>query len=174
MSSQFSLDDFLGEIGLTNEVQKIAPKTPGARPKGKTRAQLFIEDVRKQIDFVNDASKHHTIEEKISAEGPVLIIKDAEKLAPPPRGKSNKWFIYKDGKLVVSSYYGNSSLFAPIGLKSWDAVIKYFRGLIAAANAGKLDTNFTEIERKRKESRAANKAKKQAGSTDPATGEIKG
>ncbi len=174
MSSQFSLDDLLGEIGLTNEVQKITPKTPGARPKGKTRAQLFIEDVRKQIVAADEAAKYHTIEEKLGGDGPVLIIKDAEKLAPPPRGKSTKWFVYKEGKLVVNSYYGNSSLFQPIGLKSWDAVIKYFNGLIAAANAGKLDTNFTEIERKRKESRAANKAKKEAGSFDPATGEIKG
>ncbi|MEI6558801.1 MAG: hypothetical protein WCO00_10375 [Rhodospirillaceae bacterium] len=167
--SEFTLDELIGEIGISQNIVKVEVKKTQTRSAGKSPAQAFIAEVRKQIAFADEAAKFHTITEKHGLDGPVLDVKDSEKLAPPSRGKPSKWFVYKSGALVVSSYYGNSLLFPSLALNSWDAVIKYLNGLIGAANAGKLDANFAAIEKKRRDNRAANAAKKAGLGTEPTT-----
>ena len=163
---EFTLEDFLGEFGLKDKVIEQTVKAVSTRKAGSTPRTDFIDAVEKQLIKATEAAKTHTITQKAGPDGQVLIMEKSEALAPPTRGKPSNWFTWKNNQLVVSSYASNAAVFPPVAFKTWDDAFAYFKGLIVATNAGKLDAKFAAIKAKR----AENKAKK-AGA-NPETGEI--
>ncbi len=159
MEQPLTLDGLLFDLGIANDVAPVKPR-PLALAREKSPRQAFIDAVQKQLDAAKECSIKHKIEEVEGPRGKVLKIADPDALAAPHRGKPPYWFTWKNNQIVVFTYHGNSALFPAIAFSSWEPVIKYLGGLIYAANSGKLDQNIDEIERRRKEKRAANRSKK--------------
>ena len=168
MSQKLTLEDLIGTYGLT-EIETVAPKAKQYRAsKSKTDAEAFVEFAGKQIAEIELAKNEHPITEKIGPDGPFIEMRNFEKFSPPSRGKPKNWFVYKGGKLVVGSYFGNATLFRAVSVRSWEAAVKYINSLIQAAKDGKLDPNFAEI----KLNRAKKKKAKEGIGVDPETGEV--
>ncbi len=146
-------------------------KTAITAKKG-TPAQRFIEAVSLQLGFIDEKKKIHKISEKISAEGLVRIMDQSELLKPPIRGKSQYWFCWKNGKLVISAYYSNATLYPPISVANWEEATKYLLALKEVAIAGKLDANFSSIDKTREEAKAIKRAAKRGETANKETGEI--
>ena len=168
--TEFTLEDFIGSLGITAIKVETPKKTQSSRG---TPAQKFIAQVNVQIAHVTADAKTHPIT-KVNVDGTV-VIKNAAELAPPKRGKASKWYVVKDNKLIITSYFGATQFLSPISIASWDDASKYFEGLKKWAIDGKFDAKFADLEKQRKATREANKLAKEAkaAGADPVTGEIK-
>ncbi len=162
---KLTLEGLLGDLNLAQEATEIKVRPPSVS-RDKTPRQAFISAVQRQLNAANECATKHKISEIDGKQGRVLTIVDSKPLEPPLRGKPAHWFMWKGGLLVVSVYFRNANVFPPIGLRSWESVIKYYQGLIEVAAAGKLDENLAEIERTIREKREAKKVKKLEGSQE--------
>ena len=157
-NNEFTLEDFLGQYGLKDKVLDTPAKKPVAAAERSPRID-FAAAVSKEIEKARGASEKHIISEKTVDDAVVLEMLNGEALAPPPRGKSANWFVWKNHQLVVSSYASNAAVFPPVAFKSWSDAIAYLDSLKKAANAGKLDNNFAAIKARRLAKKTAKAAK---------------
>jgi len=157
-NNEFTLEDFLGEYGLKDKILETPAKKPVAVAERSPRND-FVAAVNRELVKARAAADTNIISEKTVAGAVVLEMANGEALAPPTRGKSANWFVWKNNQLVVSSYASNAAVFPPVAFKSWSDAIGYLEKLVEAANAGKLDSNFAAIKTKRLAKKAAKAAK---------------
>ena len=162
-----SQPDLFAIIGLNNYLQPAKATRRTSQPKTASDKDIFINDIKKQIELVSVWSQKHPT----MIDGPTPLTDGTMQQVPKDfpktsgRGQRETWFrIDKDGRWVLNLFLGNLLIFENpfLIVGGWEGLSKVLNKIKTAAEDGGFDSRLKQVRddsRKRREATKAAKAK---------------